>query len=268
MEHVVCTPVDGKPSPITEPFSNNSGALKNTLFGTYPVIVHAQGKEVYSPYWSVIQSWFFDSHPVICLPDPRLTIVTWNNHSCLPGVFEKSLARLGMTPLVLGRGIENWVNSLHKPMLVLEALETIRSEYVLAVDSFDAIALRNPKEIIERFEKDFSCDLLFNTGKVCWPQLDRFRAFERSIPEADNSPFRYLNGGAWIGRTQFCRGFFEAVIATPPLEGWPQSEQGLLKQIFPDWYPSVSLDYRCRIFQTLQYVFDPIFEVEALSTDL
>lgn len=262
MERVVDTPVCAEMSLNSEPFSNAPGVLKNTMFDTYPVVFHAQGKEIFSPHWPVILRWFFDSDSVVCSPDPRLTIVTWNHHAYRRGVFEKSLAHLGLSALVLGRGVKHWVNSLHKPRLVLEALKTIRSEYVLAVDGFDAIALRNPAEIIERFETDFSCDLLFNAGKVCWPQLERFRTFERSIPEATTSPFRYLNGGAWIGRTQFCRGFFEAVAATPALEGWPQSEQGLLKQRFPDWYPGVSLDYRCRIFQTLQYVFDPIFEVE------
>ncbi|WP_299611671.1 glycosyltransferase domain-containing protein [uncultured Tateyamaria sp.] len=236
--------------------------LTNTLLGTQPMIVHAQGQQDASPHWSEIRDGFFKSQPQTCSPDPRLTVITWSNDTSGPCIFEQSLNHLGLVPSVLGRGVEEWVNSIHKPTLTLKALQTISSDYVLGVDGFDAIALRDPGQAVDLFEAEFSCDLLFNAGKVCWPDLDVFRDFEHSVSDAAGSPFRYLNGGAWIGRTEFCREFFAAVAAQPQLDGWPGSEQGLLKQLFPEWYPNVSVDYRCRIFQTLQYVFDPIFRLD------
>ncbi|MFD1157698.1 glycosyltransferase domain-containing protein [Roseovarius aestuarii] len=241
--------------------------LTNTDFDTQPVIIHAQGRQNASPHWAPIRDRFFANHLLPALRDTRLTIITWNNNPTGPGLFEQSLAHMGLAPMVLGRGIANWVNSIHKPSLTLAALETITTDYVLAVDSFDAIAVRAPSHAVDLFDANFSCDLLFNAGKVCWPDLQQFRSFERSLPGAANSAFRYLNGGAWIGRTQFCRDFFAALADTPPLDAWPESEQGRLKQLFPDWYPFVSLDYNCRIFQTLQYVFDPILVFDTPSPE-
>ena len=73
--------------------------------------------------------------------------------------------------------------------------------------------------------------------------------------------FRYLNGGAWIGRTEFVRSFFADACAMPPLAEMPAAEQGILKQLFPRHYPRVQLDYRCTIIQNIGFVLAPILEI-------
>lgn len=241
--------------------------LVNRLFDTKPLIVHAQGQEVYSPHWRPITDRFFASPSRTIGSAPDLTILTWNSRPDHKGIFERSLDHLGVPHAVLGRGQCEWVNSRHKPALAAEALERIGTEYVLGVDSWDAIALGDPRRLVDTFITSFSCDLVFNAGKVNWPDLPRFREFERSIPNAAESEFRYLNGGAWIGKASFCRTFFAHASRMDPLAEKPSSEQGILKQLFPEYFPRVCLDYRCEMFQTLQFVFKPILEFDDLEAE-
>ncbi len=240
--------------------------LVNKLFETRPLVIHAQGQEAYSPHWPGIVDRFFGSQPETSEPNHDLTILTWNSITDKKGILERSLDHLGLPYMVLGGGELDWVNSSHKPALAAEALETIDTEFVLGVDCWDAIALGNPRRLVDTFAKSFSCDLVFNAGKVNWPNLPRFREFERSLPNEANSEFRYLNGGAWIGRVDFCRTFFNHACRTDPVPEMPGSEQGILKQLFPLYFPRVQLDYRCEMFQTLQYVFRPIFGFEDLES--
>jgi hypothetical protein len=232
--------------------------LINEMFDTRPLIVHAQGQHAYSPHWPTIIEKFFSSPRRRLAGTHDLTILTWNSQLNEKGIFERSLDHLGVPYMVLGQGVLDWVNSRDKLSLTVDALKNIASRYVMGVDSWDAICVGNPHDLIGTFVTKFSCKLAFNAGKVNWPNLPKFREFERSISEATNSEFRYLNGGVWIGETSFCRDFFACAANTSPLPGHPRSEQGILKTLFPRYHPRVALDYRCEMFQTLQYVFRPI----------
>jgi len=215
---------------------------------------------VTKPFWSEVRDAFFATPPR-ALGTPRdLTILTWNNRTT-PGLLERSLEHLGVPFVVMGRGIEDWRNSRDKPRLTVEALASIDTPYVAGIDSFDAIVVDDPSQLVARFENDFDADLVFNGGKVNWPNVASFRKFEESLPGAAESEFRYLNGGAWIGRTEFCRRFFAEACETPPHPLHEESEQGVLKQLLSRHVPSVQIDTRCRMFQTLGYVFERIFEL-------
>jgi len=52
----------------------------------------------------------------------------------------------------------------------------------------------------------------------------------------------------WIGKTDYCAEFFTRAAATQPLESAAESEQGILKQLFPIHHPQILLDYHCEIF--------------------
>jgi hypothetical protein len=234
--------------------------LRNTAFGTSPLVAHGQGPHDYKPFWEPLLERFFAT-PASSFGAPKdLTILTWNNGNAGMGLLERSLDHLGVPYMVTGRGIEKWVNSEHKPMLTAEALPLITTKYVVGVDSRDAIFLGDPNEIVRRFEADFDCDLVFSADQLNWPNLKRFKVFENGLAGARDSEFRYLNSGAWIGRTEFCREFFAQAAKTPPAPEAPEVDQGILKEIFPAYYPKVQLDYRCRLFQNLGFVARPIIE--------
>jgi hypothetical protein len=163
---------------------------------------------------------------------------------------------------VLGAGIEEWVNSRHKPLLTAEAMEGIDTEFVMGIDSRDAILLDDPQIILNRFLDRFPCDLVFSADRMNWPNIHAFRKFEENLPKALESEFRYLNSGAWIGRTEFCSEFFTKATRTEAVPDEPKADQGIFKKLFKQYYPQVQLDYQCEMFQNIGFVFHPIFEFE------
>lgn len=234
----------------------------NRQFGTRPVIVHAHGPLANKPAWPRIRQALFDTPPPPVRPLGNVTILTCNNGHDAMGLLERSVERLGLPYMVAGQGIATWVNSRDKPRTILDALQTIDTDYVLYADSRDAVLLRHPEEAIERFNAMQGCELLFGGDRINWPALPRFREFELGLPGARDTDFRYLNGGAWVGRTKYCREFFARVVETPPIEEAPDSEQGILKALLPDCVPAVRLDYRCAIIQNIGFVLADIFDLE------
>ena len=236
--------------------------LTHRRFGTHPVVVHAQGPDAAHPLWPTVRERFFARPRRQIGPIAGLTILTWNNGIPGSGVLEQSLDRLGIPYRLTGQGIAEWVNSRDKPRLTCEALETITTPYVLGVDASDAIVVDDPSPLVELFESSFRCDLLFGADKINFPTLKVFKDFEDGLPGAAESEFRYLNGGVWLGRTAFCREFFAEVCRTPPVVARPNAEQGLLKLLFPRYYPRVQLDYTAAVVLNLGFVFKPIYTME------
>ena len=82
---------------------------------------------------------------------------------------------------------------------------------------------------------------------------------------------------AWKGQPELSRrcdsggdlqrvGIFEVAgdtaRAVPPHPAAPESEQGILKTMLPDWSGAVGLDYTCAIIQNVGFVAAPIFTFE------
>jgi hypothetical protein len=93
--------------------------------------------------------------------------------------------------------------------------------------------------------------MVFSADRINWPNCADFKEFEDSIAGAQASEFRYLNSGAWVGRTEFCREFFAEAVRTEPVREAPEADQGVLKQLFKKYYPRVQLDYRSSMFQNI-----------------
>ena len=233
--------------------------LRNLLFDTWPVVVHAHGSHAHKPQWPPIRQALFETRPAYTEPE-NLTIVTCNNGHPSMGLFEESCRRAGLSCQVLGHGIEPWVNSQHKPRLLTEAARAATTEFMLYADSRDAVLIDDPQKALDRFLV-LGCDLLMGADMMSWPALPAFRKFEKSIPGASQTDFRYLNGGTWIGRTRAVEEFFREALVTAPVPEAADSEQGILRQLFPRFYPRVQLDYRCQIFQNVGFVTRDIFEL-------
>ena len=235
--------------------------LTNRLFGTHPVVVHAHGSHPNKPQWPPIREWFFNSPRRQLPPLEDLTVVTCNNGHPAMGLMESSLEHLGLSCMVVGQGVDPWVNSVDKPRTLVEAASRIPTPYVVYVDSRDAIFVDDPRVLVERFES-FGCDMVFSADRLNWPQVKAFKKFEDSLEGARESEFRYLNGGVWMGRTAFCRAFFEEALRTEPALEAPESEQGILKKLLQVHHPRVRLDYRCEMFQNIGFVATPIFDFD------
>ncbi len=226
-------------------------------------MVHAHGMLAHKPAWPKIRAALFALPSPALGPVAHLTLLTCNNGHDAMGLFERSAERLGVPYVVRGQGIMPWVNSRDKPRVIRDALDTIETEFVLYADSRDAVLLGNPAVARDRFAAMAGCDLLFGADRINWPALDRFRRFERGLPGASETDFPYLNGGAWIGRTAYCRQVFARACETAPLDEARDSEQGILKTLLPELHPRTRLDYRCEIFQNVGFLLTDIFDIES-----
>ena len=234
--------------------------VRNRLYDTSPILIHAHGLMKHKPAWPPIREAVFAAPARQLAPLENLTLITCNNGHEAMGLFERSVERLGLRVEVFGQGIDPWVNARDKPRVLAEALAGLTTEFVLYADSRDAVLLDDPRLAIDRMPP--GCDFWLGGDRINWPALPRFRDFERRLPGAAASEFRYLNGGAWIGRTAFVREFFARALETPPLPDAPESEQGILKTLFPQYVPAMQLDYRCEVFQNIGFVMTDIFDVE------
>ncbi len=232
--------------------------LTNTLFDTHPVVIHAQGPHTHKVHWQPIKQWFYASPKREVGPLRDTTVITCNNGHEAMGALEESLAHLGVPVRVHGQGVDPWVNSRDKPRVLHAALQEIPTKYTLYIDSRDAIVIDDPHRIVDGFELDFDCAMLFGADRLNWPNVKRFKEFEERVAD-EGSEFRYLNGGIWIAETAFAREVFVRACELPVVPEAPESEQGMLKQLFMDLYPRIRLDTRCRLFQNIGYVVTPIF---------
>ncbi|NQV27646.1 MAG: class I SAM-dependent methyltransferase [Rhodopirellula sp.] len=223
--------------------------LTNRLFDTHPVATHCPGP--------LHNGWHFFAEAVLGCPvearppQESFTLLTWNTGDRPEkpnGLIEKCAARHGCSIQVLGEGC-TWSGQL-KLASTADALRHITTEYVIGLDSGDVLLVDHPDRIVERFRTHFSCDLLFNaTGSECWPAAPEFIMFESSLPDAAWSHGRcWLNAGAWVGRTEFCRQYFAALATQQPHPHF-DDDQSAVKLSWPDWYPRIQIDYRSQIFQ-------------------
>ena len=219
--------------------------------------MHAHGHLCYKPYWEPIQNSFFGSRIQKTVPAPELSLVTCNNGHKDMGCFERSLAHIGLTANILGSGVFPWINGRDKPRLLAAFARQATTEYILYADSRDAILMLPPTTILERFRNHFACDLLFGGDRLSWPASEQFRHYEDKLKGADQTEFKYLNGGCWIGKSKFVADFFSAASACVPVAGAVDSEQGLLRQLLPFYKEKIAIDYRCEIFLNIGFLFAP-----------
>ncbi|MEZ6127140.1 MAG: class I SAM-dependent methyltransferase [Planctomycetaceae bacterium] len=227
--------------------------ITNCLFGTRPIAAHCPGP--------LHGRWHHFADAVINQPAqqcecPDVTVLTWNtgerpsrpNKPC--GVLERSLLQLGIQPTVLAQGKRNWKNR-DKFAVTAEALSNVRTRYVIGADSADVVFFANPQIAVDRFRQHHSCQLLFNaTGSRCWPELPSFVDFQRSLPMASLTQGRHwINSGLFVGTTEFCRHYFAKLALEKPVAGYEASDQAVVMQSWPDWYPDVQADYLSQIFQ-------------------
>ncbi len=227
--------------------------ITNTLFQSNPIAAHCPGP--LSHHWHrFVESVMAQPERHCACPDA--TLVTWNSgeRTTRPdkpcGVFEQSLKRLGIEPVVLGQGQTHWKN-LDKFALIAERLEHIETEFVIGADSCDVVFFDDPQIAVDRFKRHYTCDLLFNaTGSTCWPQLPEFVKFQSSLPMAAVAQGRHwINSGLFIGRTEFCRTYFRELSKLPAVMPYSESDQAIVMQTWPDWYPRVQADYLSLLFQ-------------------
>ncbi|MEZ4714972.1 MAG: hypothetical protein R2851_02605 [Caldilineaceae bacterium] len=203
--------------------------IRNTLFDTTPLVVHAHGYHTFKPLKMEPISRRPssprrpDRSGLHAGPDRHHVEQRRRGHGH-PGAKSHAPGRAGDGAGAGRSGLEQ--RRPQAPGHGRCAKPRITTEFVLGIDSRDALLLGDPAELVARFVDEYDCRLLFAADLVNWPTLARFDAFESSLPPAQGNRFRYFNGGMWIGRTAYCRRFFAEATRVPPCPEQPDSEQG------------------------------------------
>ncbi|MDI6741567.1 MAG: hypothetical protein QMD11_02415 [Smithella sp.] len=260
--------------------------VNNLVTGSSPLIIHAPGLHhsrkkdfihmATNPYWVPILRNWENKSSALRGKNHRddLTIITWNSTD-IKGYCEQSLEKLGWDYLCLARNITPW-RFIDKMNTALQMMDSIKTPYVMALDSFDVIVLRDPSEAVEKFKK-MNCDMLINGEKNYHPDFgimttgryavtDQWKKYEMSLTK---SPWKFLNSGALISKTGFykecltkCLERHEAVKENPDKFCLPRDpvfkkypdykvgndDQMLFHWLFFDYYPQIMIDYDMNIF--------------------
>jgi len=106
-----------------------------------------------APEWKRAQATFFADTQLngALVDDPDLTIITYNTDPT-PSLLERCAAHLGLSVVVLGRGLPTWTWE-HKITLVRDFMRSGRpSRCVMCLDAVDTLILAAPTTILERFD--------------------------------------------------------------------------------------------------------------------
>jgi len=142
-----------------------------------------------------------------------------------------------------------------KTLLLKEVLPTITTKYILGLDSRDVFVTEKIDQIIPTFEKEFNCEMLYNAELCPWPNNETLIKLEKNMLEVE-TPFKYLNGGVWLAKTEFYKTIVDDIINTEHLDEIGLAEQDVLKQIYIKHWPKIKIDQQCKLFQNTQFLLE------------
>jgi len=185
-----------------------------------------------------------------------VTVVTYSNFKN-EAALELQLRVLGIDHVVLGRSLERF-QPRDKAALIVDYLPNITTPYLLSLDASDVLLQKSVGEILNRF-KTFDCDALFNAEVFHYPAVTPTKDFEKKV--STKKKYRFLNSGAYIAKTDFCREHFGLMIGELYHELWEHghkvgrmtnsSDQILFKMLYKRFYPQIMIDSDRKIFQVL-----------------
>ena len=208
----------------------------------YQPIIHRQKRvEVFWPLDPSLENKFK-------CPE-NLTIVTVSTYS-EKSIFEQSLDFLGIVNyVVLSKLIETVWHGMYKIKWILEFLQSgkCKTEYLLYCDARDTILIDDPQRVLDIFET-MECELIFNSTKqkrgILW-HMPQFLDWMRIVAKKGG---RYLNAGAFIGKTKFIQQVLESAVTLIGRFPRPYSDQEILRYLHPAFYPEMDIDYCNHIF--------------------
>lgn len=231
--------------------------IKNNVTGSYPLVIHAPDE---SEIWHDIMRRFNAMPCHEATNSDQLLIITWNNFKTSP--LEECLEKRKIPFKAMGKEVTVW-NNLQKFNLNLDAIKYSNCKYAMGLDAHDVLFIGDPAEAVRRFEET-DCDLLFNCETNFYPDfpIDYYvenKAFQTKVGKGK---YRYLNSGSWIGKSEFCKEFFEECRKVRLWEMFDctgrlnlyNCDQSVVHSIFKKYHPRVQLDYSCRIFFNISLI--------------
>jgi hypothetical protein len=224
--------------------------LKNNVFDTCPFIFHMNGSYLKNPQGRRLRTQVFDYMKENehggdgGMRDTTYFICT--SYGGRETTLEKTLKYFKVPYVMKGRGTEGWKNTM-KAGLLADYLPNINTKYTMGIDSHDVCLLRDGNDLIDTFEDNFDCDMLFNAELISYPTNNELAEYERGIYR-EESPFCFLNSGVWIARTSFLKEVIGDILTIRSSR--PRSDQEIYRKLHKKYYPKIKIDHRCKLFQT------------------
>lgn len=141
-----------------------------------------------------------------------------------------------------------------KIRLARKFLESHEEPFVMFVDSYDSILLDGAAAILDKYQR-IGMPIVISAEKSCWPDKDISTHFPYPKPPFQNSPWRFINSGGWMGeRNAAWNALWEMDVKYA--DKWPGDDQ----RCWQEWYVRAGgrqfmhVDAGCEIFQTMSGV--------------
>jgi hypothetical protein len=267
----------------------------------WPLINHGNGPAKENEIWKkVVAMWSEEeNYKPNCTPqEEEITVITWS----IPEettMLQESFEKMGMGSELIVIPISKPFNWLDKIKKTKEYLDLVETKYVMGLDATDVIVSSDFEskatlwyDIRECF-LTFNSKLVYNAEKLNWPSSDgvgtniledgmngnlikklkETEEFEERIyKNLIGSNFYRFNSGAFIGYTDFTKDFYNTVwnkYVEPHYEkgedeGFFGGDQGFLRIAQKEFFPDVTIDCTCKLFQSFADVTpDDIKEIWA-----
>jgi hypothetical protein len=247
--------------------------IKNKYFNTCPVVFHHNGrpsrfnhpsgvslkKEVFDYFSNGNRKTFKGRKERVRYPIPKksdiyndlskkLTIFMVTNLK-EKGSAARSLDYYNMPYTIEGRDIVKYAN-FEKFRKLVNFIPSVKTEYLMLFDSDDVFVIDGLEKVVDTFEEEMDCKMLFNAEAWNYPKGDaEQKEFERLLAPED-SPFKYLNSGVWIANTVFLQKHLDTLI---DLARSAPGDQIVFKKFYKILYPDIKIDHRCKYFQSLTW---------------
>ena len=173
-------------------------------------------------------------------------------------LLRRSCERVGIELHGYGAG-HPWPGFMQRLKDAADYLRDRREQYVLFTDTSDTFILDPAKTIIAKFEslwcESLWCFFLLAAEKNCYPDVGLAPLFD-TIP----SPYRYVNGGGWMGERKVAVAYLDLVHAMYCGEPQDCDQLAWTKAVLSGKLGFWLLDSGCKIFQTFSCYADEIDE--------
>jgi hypothetical protein len=131
------------------------------------------------------------------------------------------------------------------------------TDLIVYSDSYDSLVLCSPEEVLQKYLDNFSPKVLYYAERACWPHGE----WESLYPKVENTPYKHLNGGGFIGTPKQYMDLVEIEFPefTPQFNDQVHSTKLFLHQ---NDKANIALDNYCKIFQCFAHASPQDFRYE------
>ena len=210
--------------------------IQNKRLNTKPLIVHAQGTSHKTDKWlNIIKSNHLIDKTTL---SNDITILTFASEN-IDFSLVKQLDNNGIDYINAAYS-KGWKNT-NKIDNILNIIDSISTPYILCLDAVDVLLSYDLSDLIDRF-KSFDCDILYNASITNYPNI--CKDFEET-----ESGFKYLNSGAFIGKIEYIKEFYQYIKSLGDFSEFSDSDQFKVRLARQKY--NIKVDTECFIFQTL-----------------